>query len=187
MPTPYKREKCRNPSFAEHETLNHITQRCPVTHYASNRHDAGLTHLEPTPGSRIYLILWSMVTTPDTAYVVDVTIAYESYPDSMSRAYAHKYIKNTTPDFVEGVKKMTKLQSISNLPFVIGSRGSWHPANDRVLAIFGLHESTKEVVTTTVLQWGQTIHKIFNAAAWRISAPLHRTAISTRRNKSQQH
>ncbi|KAE8739109.1 hypothetical protein FOCC_FOCC015401 [Frankliniella occidentalis] len=198
--TPWRQAECRNPSCAEQENLYHVTQRCPVTHFSRiNRHDAINKQLVTAIKRKEYNVLdtptihgtavdgdssWAgqcfkpdnIVVTSNTAYVIDTTIAYESYEQSVNAAYAHKILKYNAPAFIQGVKKLTRAKEVKNLPFVLGARGTWHPENDRILAIFGLHPATRDQMATSVLQWGSTIHKIFNATVWRMSPPLHRKA-----------
>lgn len=186
MSTPYRTSECRNISCRESETLYHIIQRCPVTHYSRvNRHDTvnkclteeirqrfPRTIAEPVIKGRKDSYKPDIAVVQDqTTYIIETTVAYESFKDSLLSAYAHKMNKYSCPAFQEEVNRRFSTSNVTVLPFVVGARGGWLPSNDAVVALFGLKADIKQRICNTVVQWGASIHRQFNATVWRLSKP----------------
>lgn len=174
---------CRNPSCAgTRESLYHILQRCPVTHYPRiNRHD----NINKTLKTSIIKTGFPCEEAPhlntktdryvpdlicvkdDTAYVLDTTVAYETKLVSLGNAYKIKKQKYESNDLINKIKTEYRVSKVQVMPFVIGARGSWAVGNDTIVDTFKLPKSFRSIVCTLVLQWGVSIHRQFMATVWR--------------------
>lgn len=114
-----------------------------------------------------------IIKTPESIVVADTTIAFESYVHSMQSAYAHKVNKYTQPDFLNGVRRKYGRDNIITLPLVVGARGTWHPLNNSLMNLLGINSNFKNLCTNAVLQWGSSIHRIYNATTWRAGPTPH--------------
>lgn len=105
---------CRNAACeGTRETLYHVLQRCPVTHYTRiNRHDNICKIIkksveksgykcEETPRFTTKTDRYApdLITIKDnTAYIIKTRVAYESKTNSIENAYRIKRDKYNTPD-----------------------------------------------------------------------------------------
>ncbi|KAJ1518843.1 hypothetical protein ONE63_011547 [Megalurothrips usitatus] len=189
----YRQVECRNLSCATQESLYHVLQRCPITHYARvNRHDSVAKAIVKALPARsgiechttpvIKMPIGTENQTPDlifkdndTAYIVEVTVCFESKTNSMQNSYMHKLAKYSKPEFTAQVQKQFKVNRVITMPYVIGCRGSWLPQNDAVCSILGINRRRHQRTTIeSTLQWSISIHRIFGATVWRVAAPGHR-------------
>ena len=106
----------------------------------------------------------------DTTYIVEATVSYESYKDSLKSAYTYKRLKYDNKEFKDQVNRMYSTSNVVVLPFVLGARGGWLPSNDSVLALFGLEIGVKAIIVNTVVQWSASLHKLYNATVWRVKS-----------------
>ncbi|CAL7932903.1 unnamed protein product [Xylocopa violacea] len=174
---------CRNASCTgTRETVYHILQRCPITHYNRiNRHDninkilkaslekANIQAEEaPKFSTKNDRYIPDIIAIKNsTAYVIETTVAYESKPISMSNAYRIKKQKYDTPDLVRKIKDTYNVSKVKVMPFVVGARGCWLETNDEVIKEFKLSHKLKNIISTTSLQWGVSIHRTFMNSVWR--------------------
>lgn len=200
MSTPWNQRECRNPSCATSESLYHILQRCPITHYARiNRHDHVVkqisTYARGGPPSELTRASPSTVLNPtiktshttykpdiickknDKSYVIEVSVAYESDTNSLLKSYAYKYDKYNQPDLKDKVNKMYGTNETVILPFIVGARGSWLPSNDAVTHLLDLPRFLKTSICRDTLQWGSSIHRTYNATVWRLTTGGSRLAV----------
>ncbi|CAL7932979.1 unnamed protein product [Xylocopa violacea] len=174
---------CRNPSCSgTRETLYHILQRCPITHYDRiNRHDnINKTINTALKDKNLNIESVPRFTTtnstyiPDTivvhnnkAYIIETTIAYESKNESLNKSHQIKKEKYNRPDLKEAVKRVYNVPEVEIMPFVVGARGCWSTANDVIIKTFHLSPRLRQLVTTASLQWGVSIHRGFMRTVWR--------------------
>lgn len=181
---------CRNPSCSgTRESLYHVLQRCPVTHYARvNRHDnvgktlrtsiekTGLRCEEaPRLNTKSERYVPDLICVKeDTAYVLETTIAYETHTGSIANAYKIKKDKYNTPDLINKIKTEYHVTNVRVLPFVVGARGCWAVGNDNIVDTFKLSRSFRPIVCNLALQWGVSIHRQFMSTVWRLHGITNR-------------
>ncbi|CAK9816214.1 Retrovirus-related Pol polyprotein from type-1 retrotransposable element R2 (Fragment) [Anthophora plagiata] len=166
---PYmKHTDCRNASCAgTRETLYHILQRCPVTHYNRiNRHDNINKTLKesiqkkghkceeaPRINTQSDRYIPDLIAIhEDTAYIIETTVSYESKSNSISNAYAIKKEKYSKPEIAQKVKNMYNTSEVVVMPFVVGARGSWVASNDAITQTFNLPRGLRETICRAALQ-----------------------------------
>lgn len=180
---------CRNPSCSgTRETLYHILQRCPVTHYSRiNRHDninktikesIQKTGIKCEEAPRINIksdrYIPDLVAVKDKkAYIIETTVAYESKSHSIKNAYKIKKEKYNTLEVKNKIKTMYSVQEVSVMPIVVGARGSWMVSNDDVVRALNLPKSLRQIICNLSLQWGVSIHKHFMRTVWRTQKRPH--------------
>ena len=175
---------CRNVSCARkgvRESLYHVLQRCPVTHWARiERHDALCALLQrdltgkgykvrPEPRYRVggELLKPDLVAiSPDgrTAYILELTVAYE-VKGSVRKAFTIKAAKYVP--IVDKVKGECEVERVRIVPYVVGARGGEHPANRGFLGELGLDLGIQRSLACVALRYGSMIHRQFMSAAWR--------------------
>ncbi|CAL7932937.1 unnamed protein product [Xylocopa violacea] len=181
---------CRNASCTgTRESLYHVLQRCPVTHYIRvNRHDNinKLTKdaidkkkfkIENAPrfttnNNRYVPDLIALK--QNSAYVIETTVAYETKPLSLSNAYKIKKQKYEDPELIKKIKDTYRVSEVKVMPLVVGARGSWLATNESIVNEFNLSRKFKNILCTTSLQWGVSIHRSFMNTVWRQSNPTRR-------------
>ncbi|KAK2575331.1 hypothetical protein KPH14_012808 [Odynerus spinipes] len=177
--------ECRYPTCAgRRETLSHILQWCPVTHYQRiERHDRAskdlIEHLKST-GLDVHDA--PRINTRDNRYIPDIividkssrkaniietTIVWE-HKDSLLEAACIKKEKYNIPEVLESIKqKYNLLELPAVLPFVVGARGGWAPCNDTIWKLYKLPKYLQRTIICNVLRYGSSIHRYFMAHVWR--------------------
>lgn len=185
---PYKKAedaKCRNPpcrNRGERESLYHVLQRCPQTHWARiERHNAICKVLASDFSRNGYQVLsephyrvGQKLYKPDlviqkrgtkTAMLVEVTVAFE-HKNSLASAYFLKEEKYKP--ILSTIQKSLLVEEVKNLPIVVGARGGFFPKSYKHLKdILGDAARTARGLVHTSLRYGCGIHKQFNASVWR--------------------
>ncbi|CAL7932954.1 unnamed protein product [Xylocopa violacea] len=177
--------QCRYPTCAgRRETLSHILQWCPVTHYQRiQRHDRATkdlaSHLKKmgfdlqeaprvnTRDNRYIPDLLVIDREKRTGSVVETTVVWE-HGNSLLEAARIKRDKYNIPEVLENIKsKYHLIDRPKVLPFVIGARGGWPPSNDTIWRTFNLPPYLQRIIVCNVLRYGSSIHKYFMAHTWR--------------------
>ncbi|CAL7932906.1 unnamed protein product [Xylocopa violacea] len=177
--------QCRYPTCTgRRETLSHILQRCPVTHYQRiQRHDKATqdlsSHLKKqgfdiqeaprvhTRDNRYIPDLLVIDKTNRTCNIVETTIVWE-HQGSLLEAAQIKQQKYSLPEILEHIKSKYNLSEKPRvMPFVIGARGSWPPSNQIIWQKYKLPKFLQRIIVCNVLRYGSSIHKYFMAHTWR--------------------
>ncbi|KAJ1518911.1 hypothetical protein ONE63_011483 [Megalurothrips usitatus] len=174
---------CRNPSCRVRESLYHVLQRCPVTHWPRvQRHDAINKTLKDslkraghsvqdaprftTQSDRYVPDLLVVSEDKEQAWIIETTVVWE-HKDALSKAYDLKYNKYNKPDLLERIREDYRVTNVIVLPYVVGARGCWTSTNQEIWTTFNLPEAAKQIASTAALQWGATIHRHFMRSVWR--------------------
>lgn len=177
--------QCRYPTCAgRRETLSHILQWCPVTHYQRiQRHDQATKDFANHLKSIDYEIQEApRINTRDNRYIPDLlvidkhkrtcsiietTVVWE-YKNSLLEAARIKRDKYNLPEILSSIKDKYNLHSLPAVhPFVIGARGSWPPSNDIIWRKYNLPDHLQRKIVCNVLRYGSYIHRYFMAHTWR--------------------
>lgn len=179
-----KMAACRNTQCTKRstrETLYHVLQRCPITHWARiERHDAVCEVLAHDLKEKGYSVSAEprirksgKLFKPDlicvspggkTADIVEVSVAYE-YRASLKAAYGLKAKAYT--EIVDVVQRDFKVDSVRIVPWIVGARGGEHPSNIRLQREWGI--DTSRATACLCLKYGAYIHRQFMASVWRKS------------------
>lgn len=187
---------CRNPSCAgTRESLYHVLQRCPVTHYERiNRHDninktirnsITKTGIKCEEAPRLTVnanryVPDLIAVKGDKAYIIETTVVYETKPASIENAYKIKKDKYDTPEIKQKIKHTYRVSSVQVMPFVVGARGCWPTCNDIIISEFSLPRGLRAVICTLSLQWGVSIHRSFMRTVWRQASRPYDPGIARR-------
>lgn len=177
--------QCRYPTcVGRRETLSHVLQWCPVTHYPRiQRHDKATQdlakHLQKvgfkihdaprvhTRDNRYIPDLLVIDNNSHTASIIETTVVWE-YKSSLLDAAQIKKDKYNLPEILENIKiKYNLSEQPQVLPFVIGARGSWPPTNHLIWKKYNLPDYLQRTIVCNVLRYGSSIHRYFMAHTWR--------------------
>ncbi|KFQ83395.1 hypothetical protein N337_03181, partial [Phoenicopterus ruber ruber] len=84
----------------------------------------------------------------DQAFVVDVTVRYESKPASLANVAAEKAKKYE--HLKDRVQELTSANTIKFMGFPLGARGKWYHGNYELLTELGLSTSRREKVARSL-------------------------------------
>lgn len=170
------RAGCRKP-----ETLSHVLQQCPLTHWARiRRHDTIaakiIRHFRKTlpvedephvrhPDGTLYKPD-IVIHTNDDIVVCDVGVSWEGQQSLGLSWQAKKEIYNT-PKFMEAAAIRWPGKTVIPLPIIIGARGVWPKANTPTAEKLKIPHYLKEECVLTALKWGPSIHAEFMRTVWR--------------------
>ena len=176
--------QCRHPTCTgRRETLPHILQWCPVTHYQRiQRHDRATKDLSDHLKQRYTIQDAPRVHTRDNRYIPDLlvingndrtanlietTVVWE-HKSSLLDAAQIKRDKYNRPEILENIRaKFNLCKNPGVLPFVIGARGGWPPSNDIIWRQYQLPNTLKRTIVCNVLRYGSYIHRTFMTHTWR--------------------
>ncbi|CAK9834615.1 Retrovirus-related Pol polyprotein from type-1 retrotransposable element R2 (Fragment) [Anthophora retusa] len=177
--------QCRYPTCAgRRETLSHILQWCPVTHYQRiQRHDRATqdlaNHLKTigfniqeaprvnTRDNRYIPDLLVIDKNKSTCSIIETTIVWE-HGSSLLNAAQIKRDKYNLPEILNSIKEKYNLTTTPNvLPFVVGARGGWPPSNDAIWRLYKLPHHLQRKIVCNILRYGSSIHRYFMSHTWR--------------------
>lgn len=177
--------RCRHPTCeGRRETLSHVLQWCPVTHYQRiQRHDRITqdlaNHLKSTGfqiqhaprvhtrDNRYIPDLLVVDTHSHTASIIESTVVWER-GSSLLEAAKIKKDKYNIPELLDQIKSKYNLQDRPQvLPFVVGARGSWAPSNHLIWKHYKLTDFLQRIIICNVLRYGSSIHRYFMSHTWR--------------------
>lgn len=177
--------QCRHPTCAgRRETLSHVLQWCPVTHYPRIlRHDKATqdlaehlksTGLEIQEAPRIHTRdnryipdLLVIDRRNNTGNIIETSIIWE-HGTSLLDAAKMKKCKYDVPELLSNVQANYNLQKPPEVfPFIVGARGGWPPVNHIIWQHYKLPDKLQRIVVCNVLRYGSSIHRYFMAHTWR--------------------
>ncbi|CAK9798933.1 Retrovirus-related Pol polyprotein from type-1 retrotransposable element R2 (Fragment) [Anthophora plagiata] len=177
--------QCRYPTcVGRRETLSHILQWCPVTHYQRiQRHDRATqdlaSHLKAiglniqeaprinTRDNRYIPDLLVIDKEKSTCSIIETTIVWE-HGSSLLDAARIKRDKYNIPEILNSIKvKYNLTTSPVVLPFVVGARGGWPPSNNIIWRQYKLPHYLQRKIVCNVLRYGSSIHRYFMSHTWR--------------------
>ncbi|CAL7932765.1 unnamed protein product [Xylocopa violacea] len=177
--------QCRYPTcVGRRETLSHILQWCPVTHYQRiQRHDRAtqdiVSHLKKiglsvheaprvnTRDNRYIPDLLVIDTNSRVGNIIETTVVWE-HGNSLVDAARIKKNKYNLPEILDNIRsKYNLIKQPQVFPLVVGARGGWPPTNNCIWQHYKLPEYLQRTIVCNVLRYGSTIHKYFMAHTWR--------------------
>lgn len=177
--------QCRHPTCTgRRETLSHVLQWCPVTHYPRIlRHDKATQDLakhlksiglevQDTPrihtrDNRYIPDLLVIDRKNHTGNIIETSIIWERGSSLLDAARLKKQ-KYDIPELLSNVQANYNLQKKPKvLPFIVGARGGWPPQNDSIWRHYKLPDTLQRTIVCNVLRYGSSIHRYFMAHTWR--------------------
>lgn len=177
--------RCRA-GCARRETVCHVLQGCPVTHYNRiRRHDrvASLLHKYATNSG------WTaeaeprvrdangVLYKPDlllrkdrTIVIAEVGIHWEG-PDLLQAAYNAKLRSYSGEGFTTALRQRYPAEDITVLPFIVGARGGWCPNNDQLMRRLSLGKREASTIIQDTLKGGWIAHAAFSSMVWARDRP----------------
>ena len=163
------------------ESLSHVLQGCPMTHYPRiRRHDRTVTSLRKAAEQKGWVVLCEKrirtsdgtLRIPDLLFfkgsrivVCDVSVNWEG-PNPLSVAYQAKVDYYSNPLFLQALQRMYPDKSICVTALVIGARGTWFSGNQKISDILGLSKSTITALICGVINGSVLIHREFMRAVY---------------------
>lgn len=181
---PVDERRCRAGCFKQ-ESLSHILQNCPLTHWPRiQRHNYVCNRLA-TAGNKKG---WQVTAEPhirddngilkkpdllfekdDTVIITDVSISWEG-PEKISSSFALKQNIYSTPRFVEMLQRSYPNKKIYVLPYILGARGAWCHLNRYLTHHIGLNANEIKDTIQTCMRGSWTMHQYFMKIVWRDQA-----------------
>lgn len=182
MPTvPRDERRCRAGCFRG-ETLSHILQSCPATHWPRiQRHNfvakrvavgarkAGWTVLEEPhirDDDRRLHKPDLLMRKDEQVIICDVAVHWEG-PNPLTVAYEHKEATYSTSAFLRKVESLYPEMAIYVLPLVVGARGTWCHKNKGIIERVGLGARVVDDIIHTAMRGGWMAHRHFMRTIWR--------------------
>lgn len=185
---PFDAKRCRA-GCNRSETLSHVLQHCPITHYERiRRHDHAVGLLAGFAARRG----WDVEVEPcirgtdgvlrkpdlifskgDQTIVADVGINWET-PLRLDTHYQHKVSTYSVPPFASALVRRYPAAALRVLAFVLGARGTWCHSNDVLVRALGLSRSECSRLVAGAIMGGILIHKSFSRLVWDRRAPPDR-------------
>lgn len=176
--------KCRA-GCQRNETLCHVLQACPTTHWLRcRRHDYAVNSLATALSKKGLTVIkepniWTaegerrkpdiVVIEEDAITISDVQIVWEG-PRPLASSYLSKVEYYGTPGFIEGIRRKWPGRRISVLPTIIGARGVWSDLNSQLFTKFNLPASLAQQLVLGVIKGSCQIHTDFSRLVWRTRA-----------------
>lgn len=166
------------------ETLSHVLQNCPLTHWArirrhneivkelakAARKDHWMAHIE-----KVYRCTNNTLRKPDLTLtkgneviICDVGIHWEG-PTPLSTQHERKQQYYSTPEFVGALSQAYPGSNISILPFIMGARGIIAGRNTSLIKKLRMTSHQLDRIVSKTLLGGSIIHGDFMKASWRIN------------------
>lgn len=159
--------RCNN----EEESLPHVINHCPTHNSAIlKRHNAIVNRIKAATETKFRLIsenrtvIEGSLIRPDlllahkkTAYIIDVTIPFENRAQAFEEARNRKLTHYT--DLRQDL--LATYDKVEIIPFIIGSLGSWDPANDKFVSIMSSRtyaRTFRKLCVTDVIRWSRDIY-----------------------------
>lgn len=181
MPSvPINERKCRAGCF-RNETLCHVLQRCPVTHWKRiQRHDYICKRIataaekdgyqyQAEPRIRLpngELKKPDMILIKGDKVIVSEVGCHWEGPESLQAAYKNKLALYSTDLCIEAYKRKFPNKTVYVLPFIMGARGAWCYANKFLAQHLHMTSATKKDIVHTTLRGSWTIHDNFMRTIW---------------------
>lgn len=182
MPTvPRDERRCRAGCFRA-ETLSHILQSCPVTHWPRIRRD-NFVAKRVADGARKQG--WTVLEEPhirddeqrlhkpdllmeknDQVVICDVAVHWEG-PNPLTVAYEHKEATYSTTALLSKLASTYPQKAIYVLPLVVGARGTWCHKNKGVVERVGLGVRVIDDIIHTAMRGSWMTHRDFMKMIWR--------------------
>lgn len=176
----YEAKRCRA-GCERVETLSHILQRCPLTHYERIRkHDHAAGLLGKFAAREGWLVVREpsmrdangilhkpdmIISKNEKVIVIDVSINWET-PRPLSEHWYHKVATYTEENFISAVQQRYPGSAINVTAIVLGARGTWCALNDRIVKQVGLSNLDRASLVTDVMKGSTLIHGAFNRLVW---------------------
>lgn len=158
------------------ESLSHVLQKCPVTHWNRIRRHDRIVHLlqkfltqkgwkvEVEPRIRCasgILKIPDLVCLKDNKMVVcDVAIAWEG-PQSLDVTYNHKRATYNDGGTLQALKDKYKIEEISVEALVVGARGIWCRLNHNMITRCNLTRENVRSIILNVINGSTIVHRQF--------------------------
>lgn len=168
------------------ETLSHVLQRCPVTHWPRiKRHDEIVRKVASWSRQGGFSVIMEphvrsadgVLFKPDLAFIKDgqviisdVAVSWES-PAPLTAAYVHKRATYSRPEFLDACRRLWNTNNITVCPFIVGARGCLAIENRELVEALNLTSRQLQEVVTMALKGGVITHKHFMRVVWRGGAP----------------
>lgn len=172
---PKEQRKCRG-GCERVESLSHVLQKCPVTHWNRiRRHDRIVGLLERILARKGWKVeveprircASGLLKIPDliciknqTLVVCDIAISWEG-PQTLDVTYNHKRATYNDKDTIAAIKTKYKIEDISVEALIIGARGIWCRLNTRTVSKFTLTKNNIHALITNTINGSIIIHRQF--------------------------
>ncbi|GLV46534.1 hypothetical protein CBL_20859 [Carabus blaptoides fortunei] len=164
-----QRSGCRRCPY-HRETLAHVLNHCMINSTAyQNRHDSILDRIETASRYKHHIICRNqqfgvpglrpdlIIAKGNTAFIIDVTVAFENRIQAFQDARQAK-INKYAP--LAG-HLATRYTNVSIEPIVVGSLGSWHTDNDKFLKKIctrSYSKLMKKLIVSDTIRWSRDIY-----------------------------
>lgn len=179
---PIERRKCRG-GCNRSETLSHILQGCPVTHFERiKRHNEIVskiaqhtrsrklpTELEPHirhADGTLFKPDLAIHNSTNTITIADVQISWDT-GDSLQQAWHRKEAVYNNAKFIEAANQRWPNKQFNFQPIILGARGIWPRCNDELGKHLNFPQILKNSCVQTCLKWGPSIHGSFMRRVWK--------------------
>lgn len=178
---PKEAGKCRG-GCDKTESLSHVLQRCPITHWNRiRRHDRIVNlaakmitkrdwRVEIEPRIRCasgLLKIPDLVCTKGNEVVIcDVAVSWEG-PESLSAAHGHKIATYRNADTLAALRNRYATDNILFKPLIIGARSIWCVNNDGLVNAVGLRQSDIRVLINNTINGSIIIHREFMKSVFK--------------------
>lgn len=183
MPSnPVDQRGCRA-GCAKNETIAHVLQGCPATHWERiRRHNEIAKKLATQCKKRGWTVAEEphvrhndgtlfkpdiIATKGDSALVLDVQVIWEGH---LSLAAQHETKRAKYEDdarFRAAFERLYPGKVTTHAPLTIGARGIWPRCNSIVEELLQLDKHFKSSCVQSALKWGSSIHAAFSKKIWR--------------------
>lgn len=163
------------------ETINHVLQSCPVTHWPRiRRHDEivnklakhssrqWVTEKEPHIRHQDGTLFKPdvVVHLPDQIVIADVAVSWEAH-QPLSISWQTKRGVYDNHKFREAAQTRWPNCQLKILPLIIGARGIWPLANEQLALLLNIPPSLKCSMVHSSIKWASSIHRSFMSCVWR--------------------
>lgn len=178
---PKEKRKCRA-GCERTESLSHVLQRCPVTHWNRiRRHDRIVNLLkkmitkngwqvEVEPrircASGVLKIPDLVCIKNEQVIVCDVAIPWEG-PQSLNATYAHKQATYGDTETINAISAKFPNRNIKVEALIIGARGIWCSLNDSFVRVIGLRQSDVRILINNVIGGSIIVHREFMKSVFK--------------------
>lgn len=179
---PIEKQKCRG-GCNRKETLSHVLQGCPQTHYDRIRrhneivnkianHTRGrnlATETEPHvrhQDGTLFKPDLAIHIGKDEILICDIQVSWDE-GDSLQTAWARKERTYNNNKFIEAANRRWPNKALSFHPIILGARGIWPRCNENTSNPLHLTQAIKDSCVHSCLKWGPTIHGSFMRRVWR--------------------
>lgn len=178
---PQEARKCRG-GCDRNESLSHVLQRCPVTHWNRvRRHDriVNLTakmitkrgwkvEIEPRIrcASGLLKIPDLICTKNDEVVVCDVAIPWEG-PQSLGVIHNHKIATYGNAETIAAIRNKYATDRVLIRPLIIGARGIWCSQNNGLINVVGIRQPDIRVLINNTINGSVIVHREFMKSVFK--------------------